>query len=166
MIALKVEKMQVKEIMKRKVIAIKESTTLKELIGIFDKFTFHTLPVVNKENKVVGIVAFEDILKVFEPHPSYIMDMLRRTPLWEEYEIKDFLETDIPPEIGVLCVAEDLMNTNVITTTEEAIITEVCSLMKLNQLRRIPVVDKEKHLVGIISLFDIILATFKKKGIL
>lgn len=163
---MEVKKIQVKEIMKKKVIAIKESTTLKELIGIFDKFTFHTLPVVDKENKVVGIVAFEDILKVLQPHPSYIMDMLRRTPLWEECEIKDFLETDIPPEIGVLCVASDLMNINVITITEEATITEVCPLMKLNQLRRIPVVDKEKHLVGIISLFDIILAVFKEKGIL
>ncbi len=161
-----VKKIRVKEIMKKRVIAIKESTTLKELIEIFDKYTFHTLPVINKENKVVGIVAFEDILKVFEPHPSYIMDMLRRTPLWEEYEIKDFLEIDIPPEIGVLCVAKDLMNTNVITTTEEATITEVCSLTKLNRLRRIPVVDEEKHLRGIISLFDIILAIFREKGIL
>jgi len=145
---LEVEKIQVKEIMRKRVI------------------TFHTLPVVDKENKVVGIVAFEDILKVFEPHPSYIMDMLRRTPLWEEYEIKDFLEIDIPPEIGILCVAEDLMNTNVITTTEEATIMEVCSLMKLNRLRRIPVVDKERRLAGIVSLFDIILTVFKEKGVL
>ena len=163
---MEVEKIQVKEIMRKRVITVKESTTLRELIEIFDKYTFHTLPVVDKENKVVGIVAFEDILKVFEPHPSYIMDMLRRTPLWEEYEIKDFLEIDIPPEIGILCVAEDLMNTNVITTTEEATIIEVCSLMKLNKLRRIPVVDKERRLVGIVSLFDIILAIFKEKGVL
>ncbi|MCD6232274.1 CBS domain-containing protein, partial [Candidatus Aerophobetes bacterium] len=159
---MEVEKIQVKEIMRKRVITVKESTTLRELIEIFDKYTFHTLPVVDKENKVVGIVAFEDILKVFEPHPSYIMDMLRRTPLWEEYGIKDFLEIDIPPEIGILCVAEDLMNTNVITTTEEATIIEVCSLMKLNKLRRIPVVDKERRLVGIVSLFDIILAIFKE----
>lgn len=163
---MEVEKIQVKEIMRKKVITVKESTTLRELIEIFDKYTFHTLPVVDKENKVVGIVAFEDILKVFEPHPSYIMDMLRRTPLWEEYGIKDFLEIDIPPEIGILCVAEDLMNTNVITTTEEATIIEVCSLMKLNRLRRIPVVDKERRLVGIVSLFDIILTIFKEKGVL
>ena len=163
---MEVEKIQVKEIMRKKVITVKESTTLRELIEIFDKYTFHTLPVVDKENKVVGIVAFEDILKVFEPHPSYIMDMLRRTPLWEEYGIKDFLEIDIPPEIGILCVAEDLMNTNVITTTEEATIIEVCSLMKLNRLRRIPVVDKERRLVGIVSLFDIILTVFKEKGVL
>ena len=94
------------------------------------------------------------------------MDMLRRTPLWEEYGIKDFLEIDIPPEIGILCVAEDLMNTNVITTTEEATIIEVCSLMKLNKLRRIPVVDKERRLAGIVSLFDIILTIFKEKGVL
>jgi len=66
----------------------------------------------------------------------------------------------------VLCVVEDLMNTNVVTASEEMTSFEARSLMKLHKLRRLPVTDKEGHLVGIISLFDIILAVFKKKGIL
>ena len=76
------------------------------------------------------------------------------------------MEEDVPSEMGVLCVVEDLMNTNIVTISEEVTTLEARRLMKLHRLKRIPVVDKEGHLVGIISLFDIILAVFKAKGIL
>ncbi len=158
--------MLVKEVMRRKVITVKESTTLRELIGIFYEYTFHTLPVVKEGNIVVGVVALEDVLKVFYPHPSYILEMLERTPLWDGYEEECLLETDLPPEIGVLYIVRDLMNTNVVTISEEATTVEARSLMKLHKLKRLPVVDKKRHLLGIVSLFDIILAVFKEKGIL
>jgi len=158
--------MLVKDVMKKKVVTVKRSTTLRELIGIFGKFTFHTLPVVEEDNKLVGVIALEDILKIFEPYPSHILEMLERVPFLDEYGERSLLEVDIPSELGVLCVVEDLMNKNVITVSEEMTTFEARSLMKLHKLRRLPVVDKEGYLKGIISLFDIILAVFKKKGIL
>ncbi|GAI23697.1 unnamed protein product, partial [marine sediment metagenome] len=66
----------------------------------------------------------------------------------------------------VLCVVDDLMNRNVITISGEMTTFEARSLMKLHKVRRLPVVDEEGHLIGIVSLFDIILAVFKKKGVL
>jgi len=158
--------MLVGEVMRRKVVTVKRSTTLKELIEIFGKFTFHTLPVIEKDNKLVGVVALEDVLKIFEPYPSHILEMLERVPFLDEYGERSLLEVDIPPEMGVLCVVEDLMNKNVITISEKMTTFEARSLMKLHKLKRLPVTDKEGHLVGIISLFDIILAVFRKKGIL
>jgi len=163
---MEVRKLLVKEVMRKDVVTVKESTTLRELMGIFYKYTFHTLPVVREDKKIVGVVALEDVLKIFYPHPSYILEMLERTPLWDGYEQENLLEVDIPPEMGVLCIVEDIMNTNVVTISEEATTVEARSLMKLHRLKRIPVVDKERHLLGIISLFDIILAIFKEKGIL
>ncbi len=158
--------MLVEEVMKREVVTVKRYTTLRELIGIFGKFTFHTLPVIEKDNKLVGVVDLEDILKIFEPYPSHILEMLERVPFLDEYGERSLLEVDIPSEMGALCVVEDLMNTNVVTASEEMTSFEARSLMKLHKLRRLPVTDKEGHLVGIISLFDIILAVFKRKGIL
>ncbi|MEA3485713.1 MAG: CBS domain-containing protein, partial [Candidatus Aerophobetes bacterium] len=93
-------KMFVKEAMRRDVITVKESTTLKELMEIFYKYTFHTLPVVREDKKVVGVVALEDICKIFYPHPPHILRMLERTPLWNGYEEKNLLEVDIPSEMG------------------------------------------------------------------
>ena len=158
--------MHVAEVMTRKVITVKRSTTLKELMEIFRKFTFHTLPVVDRENKVIGLVALEDVLKLFQPHPSKILDMLDRIPFLDEYDNGSLWDIDIPCEMGVLCVVDDLMNVDVVTINEEATTVETRSLMKLHRLKRILVVDKENHLLGIISLFDIIMAVFKQKGIL
>jgi len=160
------EAMPVAEVMTRKVITAKRSTTLKELMEIFRRFSLRTLPVVDRENKVIGVVALEDVLKIFQPHPSDILDMLDRVPFLDEYDDRSLWDVDIPPEMGVLCVVEDLMNVNVVTINEEATTIQARSLMKLHRLRRIPVVDKENCLLGIISLFDIIMAVFKQKGIL
>lgn len=158
--------MLVKDVMKQDVITVKESTTLKKLMGIFQKYTFHTLPVIREDNKLVGVVALEDVLKIFEPYPSHILEMLKRVPFLDEYGERYLLEVDIPPEMGVLCVVRDLMNENVISISEERTTFEARSLIKLHKLKRLPVVDKESHLIGIISLFDIIVAVFKEKGIL
>ncbi|TES86876.1 CBS domain-containing protein, partial [Candidatus Aerophobetes bacterium] len=89
--------MPVAEVMTRKVITAKRSTTLKELMEIFHRFTFHTLPVVDKENKVIGLVALEDVLKIFQPHPSNILDMLDRIPFLDEYDDRSLWDVDIPP---------------------------------------------------------------------
>ncbi|TET44029.1 CBS domain-containing protein, partial [Candidatus Aerophobetes bacterium] len=155
--------MPVAEVMTRKVITAKRSTTLKELMEIFRRFSLRTLPVVDRENKVIGMVALEDVLKMFQPYPSNILDMLDRVPFLDEYDDISLWDVDIPSEMGVLCVVEDLMNMNVVTINEEATTIQARSLMKLHRLKRIPVVDEENHLLGIISLFDIIMAVFKQK---
>jgi len=80
------KKMRVREVMRKKLVTVKRSTTLRELIEILRKFTFHTLPVVDEDNRVIGIVALEDILKIFQPHPSNILNMLERIPFLDEYE--------------------------------------------------------------------------------
>jgi len=77
--------MLVEEVMKKKVVTVRRGTTLKELIEIFGKFTFHTLPVVEKDNRLVGVVALEDVLKIFQPYPSHILEMLERVPFLDEY---------------------------------------------------------------------------------
>lgn len=158
--------MLVKEVMRQEVITVKEVTTLRELMGIFQKYTFHTLPVVKENNKLVGVVALEDVLKIFEPAPPHIMELLRRIPLGDELEEINLFETDISPEMGVLCVVKDLMRTNMVTIDEEATTIEARSLMRLHHLKRLPVVDKNGYLKGIFSLFDIIMAVFREKRIL
>jgi len=162
----KKKEMLVKEVMRTELVTVKESTTLKELMAVFYKFNFHTIPVVRGNNKLVGIVALEDVLKIFEPSPPHIMEMLRRSPFRDELEEINLLDADIPPEMRTLCIVKDLMNVNVVTIDKETTTPAALSLMKLHQLRRLPVVDKEGFLIGIISLFDIILAVFKEKGVL
>ncbi len=54
---------KVLKVMKKKVITCKENEEIKEVIKKMNKHKINRIVVVNEENKVIGIVAREDILK-------------------------------------------------------------------------------------------------------
>ncbi len=156
--------MLVKDVMRRDVVTVKRSTTLGELMEIFQKYTFHTVPVLEGK-KLVGIVELEHLLRIFQPHPQHIQEMLKRVPFLEEEE-RNFFELEVSPEMAVLCVVDDIMEVKFPVIDDDAEISEFRRLTKLYKIQKLPVIDKERELVGIISLFDIIMALFKEKGIL
>ncbi len=157
--------MKVKDCMTKDVITVKRSTTLTELIEIFRKCNFHTLPVVEEGNKIVGIVTFEDILKVFQPYSQQMVKMLETIPFVEKMEEEDILLADISSGMGVLVVVDDFMNASFVTINQGASIKEARSLMRLHNIEMLPVV-KNGTLAGIVTLFDIILSVFKQKGVI
>ena len=157
--------MKVKDCMTKEVVTVKRSTNLSQLIEIFRKHSFHTLPVVEANNKIVGIVTFEDLLKVFQPYSRDLAQMLERVPFVEKEE-EDILFADISSEMGMLVIVDELINTHFVTVTEEVLVKEARRLMKLHDSPRLLVVKNGDKLTGIISLFDIILAIFKQKGII
>jgi CBS domain-containing protein len=53
----------------------------------------------------------------------------------------------------------DVMTPNIIYVFEDQDITEAARLMKENQVRRLPVLDSDKRLVGIVSLGDLAVDT-------
>lgn len=150
--------------MTRSVITVKRSTTLASLIKVFRKYNCHTLPVVEGDC-LIGLVTFEDIWKVFQPYGADVARMLKTIPfLGEVSEEEDVLSRDISADMGSLVVVDDLMNTQFTTVGEDVDIVEARNLMRVHGTSRLPVV-KEERLIGIISLFDIILAIFREKGI-
>lgn len=59
----------------------------------------------------------------------------------------------------------DLMESNVISIEEDKTISEARTLMKLHNKQGLPVV-RNGTLVGVVTLFDIIYALFREKGII
>ncbi|MBL7084480.1 MAG: CBS domain-containing protein [Candidatus Omnitrophica bacterium] len=158
--------MKVYDCMTKKPVTVKRSTTLSQLIKAFQKYNFHTFPVVQDDGRLVGIVNFEDILKVFQPYSKELSIMLEAVPFLEmESKEEDFLEADISSEMGILVVVDDIMNTHFTTIDPQADINFARAQMKLHSTPRIPVVEEDK-LIGVISLFDIILAVFRERGII
>ncbi len=158
--------MKVCDCMTKEVVTVKRSTNLSQLIKAFQKYNFHTLPVVEKDNRLVGVVNFEDILKVFQPYSVELSTMLKTIPFLEmESKEEDFLSSDISSEMGILVVVDDIMNIHFVTVEPKIDINNARSLMKLHNIPRAPVVEEGK-LIGIISLFDIILAVFREKGVI
>ncbi len=155
--------MLVKDVMKKDVVTARRETTLKELIGIFHKYTFHTIPVIEDE-KIIGIVELEHLLRVFQPHPPHIHDLLKRIPFLQEEE-ENIFDLEVTSEMAMLCIVDDIVERKFVTIEEKSTLQEARRLMRLHKIQRLMVVNKKNNLLGIISLFDIILSVFKEKEI-
>jgi CBS domain-containing protein len=156
--------MIVKDVMSRDVITITRDETLVDLVSKLRKHNYHTLPVIDNEKKVLGVVNSEDIMKVFLPHNPVLEKLLKSTHLYN-IEEEDILKIDLPEKLGTTVKVSDIMNTHVITIEEDKTIADARRLMKLHNVQRVPV-TKDNVLVGFITLFDIIIALFKERNII
>lgn len=155
--------MQVKEIMSRQVISVIRSTTLKQLLKLFDKFhIFPLVPVVEENKHLIGIVSFRNLIDAFS---SYHPDVLKLVPFLDEEEI-DIFKIDITDDIGNLVVVEEVMEREFISILEDTSLEEAYKLMRLHLKEEFPVVDRAGKLVGMVGIFDIIQAVFSQKGII
>ncbi len=156
--------MLVKEVMSSNVITVSREETLTELILKFRKYNFHTLPVIDKDGRLMGVVTPENIMKIFLPHNPILDTMLTSTHLLNSNE-EDILETELPAELGKTIRVSDIMNNNVVTVREDETIADARRAMKLHNVERMPV-TADKRLIGFITLFDIIVALFRERNII
>jgi CBS domain-containing protein len=155
--------MQVKEIMSKEVITVGRSAKLKELLELFNKFhLFPLVPVVEEDNRLVGIVSFRNLIDVFSP---YRQEILKTVPFLDDRE-EDIFKVELTEDIGNLLIVEDIMETNFISLQEDAALEEAFKLMKLHLKEEFPVTDKTGKLVGKIGVFDIIRRVFQEKGVI
>jgi len=161
-----VSELLVKDCMSKDVVSIHRATSLREIINLFKSKNFHTIPVIDKANRLIGLVSFEDILKVFQPYSSDLQQMLDAIPFIEGAGDEELLETDISAEMGMLVVADDIMSTNIITISPDEDISRALSTMKLYKISRLFVVKEDDELIGVVTLFDILFYLFKDKGVI
>jgi len=155
--------MQVKEIMEKKVISVKPSTTLKQLLKTFSKFhIFPLVPVVDGRDHLVGIVSFRNLIDAFKaPEPQ----ILKNVPFLDEKE-EDIFKVEITKEMGDLVVVDDIMETKFISIREDVSLEETYKLARLHLKGELPVVDDKGRLVGMIGIFDIVRHIFHEKGVI
>jgi len=123
--------MQVKEVMSKEVITVRRSTTLRQLLEIFTKFhIFPLVPVVEEDNRLVGVVSFPNLINVFQLHQP---EILKAVPFLDEEE-EDISEVELTEEIGSLAVAEDIMESKFVTMQEDTSLEEAYKLMKLHKI--------------------------------
>jgi len=155
--------MLAKEIMKKDLVTVKRSTTLRELITRLQDFhTIPLVPVIEKDSRLVGTVSFNSLIDVFLPYEASVFKVI---PFLEREDISIF-ELEITPEMGFLIVVDDIMDTRIIAVDEEEPLEKVYNLMKKHSLDKLPVVNRDKQLVGMIGDFDILVAVFRQKGII
>ena len=103
-------------------VTIRRGSTVKDALDIMSEYHIGGIPVVDEENRLVGIVTNRDLR--FE----------RRL----DRKIDDVMSKD-----------------NLVTTHQQTDLSAAAQILQENKIEKLPVVDKDNHLVGLITYKDI-----------
>lgn len=148
--------MKVKDIMKEEVISLSSDINAKEALDLLQKMQISGLPVLGRDGKLMGMFTEKDILAYILP--SYIEKVGRFVYEENPKAIKKKLA-----QLSTIKVIQ-LMRKEVVTASEDTSLYEVAKIMLMQKARRIPVVDKENKVVGIVARFDVLKAFQEEEG--
>ncbi len=150
--------MTVSSCMKRNVISVHPKTTIREAASIFVKKHIGLLPVVDDDDKPIGVIGMRDMLTLELPDfVSFLTDV-------------DFVHDfgaveDVHPSAKSLNKTVQTLMKPAVTVDEDCGLLRAYSLLVQHNQHDLPVVSKEGKLVGITSRVDIgtaILSTWLK----
>ncbi len=134
--------------MKKQVFSIHPETKIEEAVVTFVKHHIGTLPVVDAQKRLVGILQIRDLVSLALPD---FVNMLQNI----DYVV-DFgaAETRKPDEEMLKKPVSELMQPPVFAAHDCSLL-RAAALIKKHNLLDLPVVDEENHLIGIASWVDI-----------
>jgi CBS domain-containing protein len=133
----------VRDVMTTHVVAVRLNATYKDMAARLREFRVSAFPVLDDDNKVIGVVSEADLLT------------------------KEALEYSVPgPTGGILhgrerakaaaVIAADLMTRPAVTIGPREPVSHAARLMYSRKLKRLPVVDDEGRLIGIVTRTDVL----------
>jgi acetoin utilization protein AcuB len=133
--------------MTRNVVSIGPDASILEARELLNRHHIHQLPVVDRENTVVGIVTDRDILRAM---PSGLLN-----------EAEAQREQERLAQLSI----EDIMSREVITVSPMHTLEDALLLMERTPVGAFPVVDQRGKLQGIISIRDLMRAFINVLGL-
>lgn len=145
--------MQVKDLMTRTVITVKPENTVNEVAELLEHYHFTGVPVVDDNDTLVGLIAERDFIA--SDSELYLPTYIKL--LTDINFVRGDNKRLAPAAKKIInATAQDIMNKNIVTTDADMELTELAEMFATKRVNPIPVVDKKKKLIGIISRSDLI----------
>lgn len=158
------QRMTAKDLMKTDVVVATEDMTVSELSSLLEEKRVSGVPVVDGLGKVIGVVSERDIVrldaeavedKAEEMHPFFRRD-------WTEGQaVPESINFELP-DVSRDVFVGTIMTPAIISVLEEDPVGEAAKRMIEEHVHRVLVVDKDYHLKGVISSWDIVNAIYKQ----
>lgn len=132
--------MTVADVMTRNVVAVRGHAEFKEILMVMRRRHFSALPVLDTGDTVIGLVSGADLL-LKEAYPGGPTGLLVRR--------RDRVK-------ATALTAADLMTRPAVTIGPGQTVAEAARLMHGKHLKRLPVVDVDSRLIGIVSRVDLL----------
>jgi CBS domain-containing protein len=136
--------LRVKDVMTKPAKSVSEETPANDIVRLLLTSEFNAVPVVDPAGHPVGIITQSDLI-----HRAGMPVRLALLGHMDPEKIETYLET-IPHK-----TAGEIMTKPVITVNPDKRLSEAVDVMLQHHLKRFPVVDSERVLVGIVARSDI-----------
>ncbi|MEU3980832.1 CBS domain-containing protein [Streptomyces sp. NPDC026672] len=133
----------VSDVMTRTVVALGAGASFKDIVRTMREWSVSALPVLDGAERVVGIVSEADLLPKEEFRDG---DPDRYTQLRRLADLA---------KAGAV-TAEELMTAPAVTVTADATLAQAARLMAVHRVKRLPVVDGDGVLKGVVSRSDLL----------
>ena len=151
--------MKIQDAMEKNVIKFQVDDRIVDVAGSLRENKISGAPVMNKEGQLVGIISEGDIMRLLEVHSPHIrlilpspLDLIE-LPVRMKYEMDEIAE-DMNKAASLLI--GEIMTTKVVTIDPDSDIGDAAHLMDTHDVKRLPVVDADGNMVGIVTRGDII----------
>jgi CBS domain-containing protein len=140
--------MKIRDCMKRNVVSIPETSTVREAAAVFVKHHVGLLPVIDQNNRLVGVMGLRDLLSLELPDfVNFVVDV--------DF-VHDFGAVETThPSAKMLDESIKILMKPPITVPENSGLLRAYALMLQHDLHDMPVVSEEGKLVGMASRVDI-----------
>jgi CBS domain-containing protein len=136
---------KVRDVMTDRVVAVREVTPYKEIVAALTRFGVSAVPVIDADQRVVGIVSEADLMAKVE-----FADAEAPYPLFERRRRRATRQKAAGDR------ADELMTAPAITTRPDKSIADAARLMDTEAVKRLPVVGDDGRLVGIVARSDLL----------
>ncbi|MCX5822479.1 MAG: CBS domain-containing protein [Deltaproteobacteria bacterium] len=138
-------RVMVRDVMTRNVIKVREEADINEVTTLLSENRISGLPVVDGGGRVIGVVTEADVLSMAGMNKEHAFRDI----------IRHILGEPLPAHSGSKKL-RDVMSSPAITTGPEADIRDVALTIDEKRIKRLPVVDEQGRLIGLISRADIV----------
>lgn len=133
----------VSDVMTHTVVGVSRDAPFKEIVRTMEQWKVSALPVLAGEERVIGVISEADLLpkEEFRDSDPTRFEQLRRL-------------NDLAKAGGV--TAGDLMTSPAVTVHADATLAQAARLMARTRVKRLPVVNDEGRLEGVVSRGDLL----------
>lgn len=149
-----------RDIMTENVITIKKDSSIEDLSEVLLKNKISGVPVVDSDGKIAGIVTEADIIvQDTDLHfPKYFKLLGGIIYLDSLNKFKDSLKKHLATKV------EDIMVKKVRMISRDTTISDIAELMLRQKINRLPVVDEDSNILGIVTRADIVRSMIPKEN--
>lgn len=136
--------MHVGDVMTRDVVTVRQGSALPAAADLLVAKKISGVPVLDVEDRLVGIVTEADFLSAMNLHGGMVADALE-TVVRKHRARK-----------GMGTIVDDIMTRSPVTIAENATLARAVELMDRNKIKRLVVTDDHQHVRGIVSRGDLL----------